>query len=117
MARDVPSPCCGSFAVDIREQVETIREESESRWSESTETKQTVLYSCHCGNCGVQYGDKADSRSEALYNYDQKCFAIWRKNPNGLQSWMLKKPVSKKELLKRQLIWEQLRRGFSALYG
>lgn len=96
MARDIPSPCCGSFSVAVKENIGNDK----------------VLYSCHCGNCGIQYGNSADSRAEALYNYDEKCLSSWRHNPNGLQDWMKEKTKSKEDVIRRQAVIEHLKKYF-----
>lgn len=126
MARDVPSPCCGSFAVVIKETmgvtVEDVEESDQEErghitWIEVNCEDSEVNYTCHCGVCGNQYGDQADSRSEALYNYDQRCFELWRKNPNGLRGWMLTKPQDKEDMLRRQKIRDLLKKRFNTMYG
>ena len=103
MARDIPSPCCGTFSITIKEEL-------------SSPEQEVVMYSCHCGECGAQYGDSADSRAEAIYNYDERCLKLWRKNPNGFQDWMKTKPKDKNDVLRRTKIYERMKKGFSSLY-
>lgn len=100
MARDIPSPCCGVFNVKIKSKVDVSKENP-------------LSFSCHCGICGAQYGDSAESRSEALYNYDIKCLDVWKQNPNGLRDWMKNKPHGKDEVAKRLAISITLKKHFN----
>lgn len=125
MARDVPSPCCGSFSIDIKESisnnVQEVRTEKESlngvQWKRGKSASALLKFSCHCGSCGLQYGEEADSRAEALYNYDQRCFELWRRNPNGLRAWMKEPPQDKDDVIKRQLIQDLIKKRFTDMYG
>lgn len=99
MARDIPSPCCGSFSVTIKEQAES-------------DAKEGIRFSCCCGQCGLAFGEEADSRAEALYNYDKKCLSDWRRNPNGLQDWMRAKPKGKSDVIRRQAVIDCLNKYF-----
>ncbi len=96
MARGVPCPNCGSFSVLIKEDL-------------SAPEDGKVYYTCHCGVCGVQYGEASALREETLYRYDHCCMAAWKRNPNGTQNWMMRRPKTTAEMLRHRKIFEKMR--------
>lgn len=100
MVKDMPSPCCGSFHVDVRCEYDLKGEHP-------------VMFSCHCGECGVQYGTPAPTRAEALYNYDRRCIALWRENPDGLQDWMKRKQPEGPSGVVERLVLQDVLKDFS----
>ena len=103
MARDVPTPCCGSFSVNIGEDL-------------SCTEPGRILYFCTCPRCGTAFGEKADSRAEALYNFDDACVKAWRRNPNGYQNWMVSKPELREDVIRREKIRDGLGKSFNPKY-
>lgn len=93
MARNLPTPCCGSYDIQISENEEQ-------------------HFVCTCVQCGLQYGEPAVSRSETLYNGEEAIFRGWKKYPNGMRDWMRTKPQNPKELRQRLRIERDVKAAF-----
>lgn len=85
MVKNIPSPCCGSYDVLVRE-------------TDSDDKR--VWYKASCPECGLTTIDSYDSRQEAIHEYENLCIATWKRNRNGLLDWM-KKPANGEEIKKR----------------
>lgn len=94
MARDLPSPCCGSYDIQIKHNPEA------------------SSFACSCSLCGLTFGEPDSSRYAALYNFETAVFQAWKKYPNGMRDWMKSKPKSPDDLRHRLKIERDVKAAF-----
>lgn len=92
MIKNIPSPCCGSYGVLIKSELEG----------------NNVWYHACCPECGFTTKDKYDNRPEAVYEYESMCINTWMRNRKGLLNWLDKKTKDEEDKRKRERIYDDL---------
>lgn len=102
MVKNIPSPCCGEYGVNLV----ALHEDNGDIWYKGT-----------CPKCGFTTSDSYDNKQEAIHEYETMCIATWVRNKNGLLDWMKKKPENGQEMKMREKIKEDVRPYLTGRYS